>query len=56
MKSELEERGLKQKAFAAQIGMQPSHLNELLKGKRNITPAIAQKLEEALGIKAQRII
>lgn len=32
------------------IGMRTSHLNEIIKGKRNITIAIADRLEEALGI------
>lgn len=47
---ELEERGLTQKEFAVQIGMSPSHFNELLHGKRSITMAIADKLQEVLGI------
>lgn len=52
LKSELKERGWKQKAFAAQVGMQPSHLSEIVKGKRNVTQPIAEKLESALGITA----
>ena len=51
--AELEERGITQKAFAKQIGMRPSHLSELINGKRNVTMAIADKLQEALGIDAQ---
>ena len=47
---ELKARGIKQKAFAGQIGMQPTHLSELIKGKRNITSDIAMRLENALGI------
>lgn len=47
---ELKERGLKQKDFAKQIGMQPTHLNELIKGKRNVTKDIALLLENELGI------
>ena len=47
---ELKERGIKQKAFAVQIGMQPTHLNELIKGKRNVTSDVALRLENALGI------
>lgn len=49
---ELEERGIKQIDFAAQIGMLPSHLNALLHGKRPITAEIAHNLEIALGIPA----
>jgi len=50
---ELKERGIKQKDFAAQIGMRPSHLNEIIKGKRVITKAIADKLEKGLGISSR---
>lgn len=53
LSAELEERGITQKAFAQQIGMRPSHLSELINGKRNVTMAIADKLQEALGIDAQ---
>ena len=49
---ELKERKISQKEFAQTIGMQATHLNEIIKGKRNITPAIALKLENALDIKA----
>ena len=50
LRDELLERGIKQKDFAQQIGMQPSHLNEFLKGKRNVTEKLAMLLEEHLGI------
>lgn len=53
LKYELEERELTQKTFAEQIGMRPSHLSELLNGKRPMTTAIADKLESALGIDSQ---
>lgn len=49
LKQELQSRGIKQKDFAAIIGMPAPNLNELIKGKRNITEGIALKLEEALG-------
>lgn len=52
LKEELKERKIKQKDFAKEIGMQPSHLNEILHGKRDINNDIALKLEEALGIDA----
>lgn len=52
LKEELKERGIKQVAFAKAIGIQPSHLSEILNGKRSITKEIASKLEEALGIPA----
>lgn len=53
LKEELRERGIRQKDFATQIEMQPSHLSEIVKGKRNITQSVAEKFEAALGIKAE---
>lgn len=53
LKEELAERGITQKAFAAQTGMSATHLNELIKGKRDINAAIAFRLEQALGISFQ---
>ena len=50
LKEELIERGISQKDFAKMIAMQPSHLNEIIKGKRSITKPVADKLEEVLGI------
>lgn len=47
---ELQERGLKQKDFARMIGVEPSNLNALIKGKRNLTEELAIKLERALAI------
>ena len=53
MEAELDERGLTQRAFADTIGIQYSHLNEFIKGKRSMSPTLALKLEKALGIPAQ---
>lgn len=50
LKEELIERSISQKDFAKMISMQPSHLSEIIKGKRSITKPVADKLEEALGI------
>ncbi len=50
---ELEARGIKKSAFAAQIQMKPSHLSELLHGKRNVSAATALKLEKLLDIDAE---
>lgn len=50
LKEELIERGISQKDFARMISMQPSHLSEIIKGKRSITKSVADKLEEVLGI------
>ena len=41
---ELKARGISQKNFAAQIAIQQSHLSEIIKGKRNITDQLAEKL------------
>ncbi len=50
LREELQERGISQKDFAAQIGMQASHLNAFIKGKRNINEDLAIKLERHLDI------
>ncbi len=49
---ELEARLISQKDFAKQIDLLPPHLNDLIKGKRNISAKIAIKLETLLGIDA----
>lgn len=50
LREELQERGLKQKDFARQIGVQATHLNAFIKGKRNLNEDLAMKLEKHLGI------
>ncbi|MCD8203027.1 MAG: HigA family addiction module antitoxin [Prevotella sp.] len=50
LREELRERGIKQKDFAQLIGMQPSHLNAFIKGKRNLNEDLAIKLEKHLGL------
>lgn len=50
LNEELKERGIRQKEFAVLIGIQPSHLNEFIKGKRNMNDDLAIKLEKHLGI------
>jgi addiction module HigA family antidote len=50
LRAELKERGISHKKFAEKIGMQTTHLSELINGKRAISEAVADKLEEALGI------
>lgn len=49
LREELDARGVKQKEFAATIGMPAPVLNDLVNGKRNVTPDIAILLEAALG-------
>jgi HTH-type transcriptional regulator/antitoxin HigA len=53
---ELKDREISQKDFAVMIGMQKSHLNELIKGKRPITKLIADKIEAMLGISAVSLV
>ena len=45
---ELKARGISQKEFAEKASMQQTHLSALIHGVRNITPAVAAKLEAAL--------
>ena len=52
LNEEISYRGLLKKEIAEQIGMSPSVLSEIIGGKRNITPRIAIRLEDALGINA----
>lgn len=50
---EIEERGMLKKAVAHELGILPTNLSEILKGKRNISPRIAIKLEKILKISAE---
>ena len=45
---ELKARGIRQKDFAKQIGMQATHLSALIHGTRNFTAEIAAKIESGL--------
>ena len=49
---ELEAREVGKSAFAMDNRIYPSHLTDILKGRRNISATIALKLEKALGIEA----
>ena len=53
LKEEIEERKLVKIEVAQTLGMQPGHLSELFKGKRNISPALALKLQQLLDIPAE---
>ena len=50
---ELAARGLVKSKFAMDIKMYPSHMSDILKGKRNISEEVALKIEKALGIRAE---
>jgi HTH-type transcriptional regulator/antitoxin HigA len=52
IKDELDYRGIKQKDFALDIDINPTMLNEIINGKRPVTPQIALLLEKTLAIKA----
>lgn len=53
LEMELIARGLTKSKFAMDIKMYPSHMSDILKGKRNITEEIALKIESKLGISAE---
>lgn len=50
---ELEGREMAKSELAEKLGMYPSQLSAILNEKRNITAAIALKLEKVLGIDAE---
>jgi addiction module HigA family antidote len=52
LRDELEERKLTQAKLAEQIGVSPSLINEVIKGKRAVNTELALLLEAALGIEA----
>ena len=54
IKPELEERGISQKDFAKMVGIQASHLSEVLNGKRALTTDLAVKIESAIGVCLQK--
>lgn len=56
IKPELNERGISQKEFAKMIGTQPSHLCEVLNGKRALTTELAIKIENAIGLPAKILL
>jgi addiction module HigA family antidote len=53
LEMEILARGLTKSRFAMDIKMYPSHMSDILKGKRNITEEIALKIESKLGISAE---
>lgn len=50
LKVELKARKITQRGFADMIGMRPSHLSEIISGKRAVTEQLATKLEALLEI------
>lgn len=56
LKDEMEARHISQREFARRVNMSYSVLNELLNGKRTLTPATALMFEAALGIPADALM
>ena len=56
IKPELVERGISQKEFAKMLGIQASHLSEVLNGKRTLTTELAMKIESTLGLPAKILL
>lgn len=52
IEEELQARGISKKDFAAQLGLHPSQLSELIKGKRHVSAMLALKLEKIWDISA----
>lgn len=52
LKQEMQARGIKGKDMAQMLNMQPSNFSRLLHSQNEITPSLANKLEEILGIPA----
>ena len=53
LKDEIEYRQLSKSYTANELGLKPSHLSEIFKGKRNISPQLAIKLQKVLDIPAE---
>ena len=56
IKPELVERGISQKDFAKMVGIQASHLSEVLNGKRALTTDLAVKIESTIGLPAKILL
>lgn len=56
IKGALKSRKLSQKEFAKEVGVLPSHISEIINGKRKISLAFAQTIENTLEIPAQTLL
>lgn len=56
LKEELEFRGISQRGLAKEIGISYSVLNEVLNGKRPLSPELAMMMEAALGVDAAPLL
>lgn len=50
---EIEERGWSQKDFAKLLWVSTVEVNDLIRGRRNITPRLASRIGEAFGTSAE---
>lgn len=53
LKAELKKRGISQKNFAEQLGMNPSHLSDIVRGSRPLSLKTAVSFQNLLGIPAK---
>lgn len=56
LKDELEFWGISQRGLSKEIGVSYSTLNEMLNGKRALTPELAMLMEAALGVDAAPLL
>ena len=56
LKDELEYRGISQRRLAKEIGISYSAFNEMLNGKRSLSPELAMMMEAALGVDAAPLL
>ena len=56
LKDELEFRGISQRGLARDMGISYSVLNEVLNGKRSLSPELAMMMEAALGVDAAPLL
>ena len=56
LKDELEYRGISQRGLAKRIGISYSSFNEMLNGKRSLSPELAMMMEAALGVDAAPLL
>ncbi len=53
LKDELDAREMKQIDLAKELGIAKNVMSDIINGKRNLTPELAVRLENAFGIKAE---
>ena len=56
IKDEIESRGISQRTLAAQIGVSPTQLNEVLNGKRALNTEMAMLISAVLDINADPLL